>query len=113
MSRTITIAIEGPSADLALSELLSIAGIQGEAQPVDQDEVHREGGTFVAIGAIVGITAGIVSTVDKIMEWWEKWKKTQEAKRLDVVIEDGKGNRLALDSATPEQITTVLQTLVS
>ncbi|MBA2592794.1 MAG: hypothetical protein H0U97_11270 [Gammaproteobacteria bacterium] len=113
MSKTITVAIEGPSADRALGELLTIPGIQGNAQPVDPDEIERDGGVLVAIGAIVGIAEGIVSIVDKIIEWREKWKKAGEAKHLSVVIEDPNGNRLALDSATPEQITAVLQTLAS
>jgi hypothetical protein len=113
MSKTITVAIEGPGADRALGELLTIAGIQGNAQPVEPDEIERDGGVLVAIGAIVGIAEGIVSIVDQLIEWREKWQKADEAKRLSVVIEDANGNRLALDSATPEQITAVLETLAS
>lgn len=111
MSKIITVAIEGPGADRALGELLTIAGIQGNAQPVEPDEIERDGGVLVAIGAIVGVAGGIVSIVDKIIEWREKWKKAGEARHLSVVIEDANGNRLALDGATPEQIAAVLQTL--
>ena len=113
MSKTITIAIEGPSADRALGELLTIAGIQGTVQSVEPAEIKRDGGVLAAIGAIVGIAGGIVSIVDKLIEWREKWQKSDAAKRFSIVIEDADGNRLALDSATPEQIAAVLQTLAS
>ncbi len=114
MSKTITIAIEGPDAGRALAELLTIPGIQGNAQPAEQEEITRDGGVLVAIGAVVGIAGGIVSIVDKLIEWREKWKKAgQVGRRFSVVIEDAKGNRLALDGATAEQITAVLQTLAS
>ena len=93
--------------------MLTIAGIQGIAQPVEPAEIERDGGVLVAIGAIVGIAGGIVSIVDKLIEWREKWQKADEAKHLSVVIEDADGNRLALDRATPEQIAAVLQTLAS
>lgn len=93
--------------------MLNIAGIQGKARPVEQDENKRDGGVLVAIGAIVGIAGGVVSIVDQLIDWREKWKKADEAKRFSVVIEDANGNRLALDSATPEQITAALQTLAS
>lgn len=66
---------------------------------------------LVAIGTIVGIVGGIASVVSSIIDWREKWKAANQAQRLSVVIEDGRGNRLALDSATPEQITAALQTL--
>ena len=80
---------------------------------MEPDEIERDGGVIVAIGAIVGIAGGIVSIVDKLIEWRERWQKADEAKRFSVVIEDANGNRLALDGATPEQITAVLQTLAS
>jgi hypothetical protein len=113
MFKTITIAIEGPGADRALGELLTIAGIQGNAQPVEPEEIERDGGVLVVIGTIVGIAGGIVSIVDKLIEWREKWTKADQTKRFSVVIEDANRNRLALDSATPEQITAALQTLAS
>ena len=93
MSKTIRVAIEGPGADRALGELLAIAGIQGIAQPVEPGEIERDGGVLLSIGAIVGIAGGIVSIVDKLIEWREKWQKTGEARHLSIVIEDANGNR--------------------
>ena len=112
MSKSIKVAVEGPGADRALGELLAIPGIQGNAQPTPPGERTRDGGVLVAIGAIVGIVSGVVTVVDKLIALREKWKK-EAAKSLSVVIEDAKGNRLALDSATPEQITAALQTVAA
>jgi hypothetical protein len=111
MSNTITVAVEGPDADRALGELLAIPGIRGDVQPTEQDAIRRDGGVLVAIGAIVGIASGLASVVDSIIEWRGKWKAAREGKRLNVVIEDARGNRLVLDDATPEQITRALHTL--
>lgn len=113
MSDPIAIAIEGPDADRALEEFLAIAGIEGSAQPVERGTVYRDGGVLVAIGAIIGIAGGVAQIVSSIIDWRERWKKANENKRLSVTIQDARGNRLALDKATPEQITAVLETLES
>jgi hypothetical protein len=114
MSKAITIAVEGAGADSALAELFDIAGIEGKVRPADPEERTREGGVLVAIGAIVGIAGGVVSIVDKIIEWREKWRKAERAgRRFSAVIEDADGNRLALDGATPEQIAAVFRGLAS
>ncbi len=113
MSQPITIAVEGPDANRALDEFLAIQGIHGNAEPVEQGQVYRDGGVLVAIGAIIGIAGGVAQIVSSIIDWRERWKKGHENKRLSVTIQDARGNRLALDRATPEQITAVLETLES
>jgi hypothetical protein len=110
MQKSIAISIEGPDAKAALGDLLAIEGIEGHAQEREPGKVMRSP-ELVAIGAIVGFGAGVAQIVSSIIDWRERWKKGNETKRLNVVIEDAKGNRLALDRATPEQITAVLQTL--
>jgi hypothetical protein len=114
MQKTIAVAFEGPGAQRALDEFLAIAGIVGEAQPVqpvDPDRVARDGGVLAAIGAIVGLVGGIAPIVSAIIDWRAKWKSAHQSQRLSVVIEDARGNRISLDHATPEQIAAVLQTL--
>jgi hypothetical protein len=111
MPRSVTIAVEGPNADRALEDLLAVEGLQGNVLTIEQDELERDGGVLVAIGAVIGIVGGVAALVDRIIGWREKWNRSQEKKRLSVVIEDARGNRLALDNATPEQITAALQTL--
>jgi hypothetical protein len=110
MSNAITISIEGANASRALVDFLAIPGIDGTATPVRHDKVYRSG-EVLAIGAIVGIAGGIAQLVSSILEWHDRWKKANQEKHLSVVIEDAKGNRLALDGATPEQVTAALRTL--
>lgn len=112
MSQSISVAIKGPDAELALVELLSITGIEGEVRPREDAPVYRDAGAVASIGDIIGLVGGIVSIVSNIILWREKWKKAHENQRLSVVIQDARGNRLSLDTATPEQITEALQTLV-
>jgi hypothetical protein len=114
MSRSISIAIEGPGADRALDELLAIDGIVGEAQQAerfDPGEVTRGAEVLVAIGAIIGVAANIASIVSGILDWREKWNEAHAHQHLSVVIEDARGRRISLNDATPEQITAVLQSL--
>lgn len=112
MSNSIVIAVEGPGAREALDEFFAIAGIVGEPRPPEQPRVvMRDGGLVVAIGAIVGIVGGVASVVTHILEWREKWKRAHANQRTSVVIEDGNGNRISLDRATPEQIASLLETL--
>lgn len=111
MASEIKIALEGPGADQALAELLAIPGLQGHAVKDPAAPVEREGGLLAAIGAIVGIVGGIVTVVDKIIAWREKWQQSKSSQRLSVFIEDTEGNRISLNDAKPEEITAVLKTL--
>jgi hypothetical protein len=111
MTKEIKVAVEGLGADRALAELLAIEGVEGHAAPAESDERTRDGGVLVAVGAIVAIASGLVEITDKILAWRDRLKTQAQARRLSVVIEDAKGNRLALDDATPAQITAVLETL--
>lgn len=111
MSNQFNISIEGPQARDALAEFLAIDGIEGESGPARRGPLRRDAGLLEAAGAIVGITGGIASVVTQILAWREKWRGRREAERFSVVIEDAAGNRLALDRATPGQITAALQTL--
>src|SRR5687768_14663175 len=50
----ISIAIEGPDADLALADFLATEGISGSALPAAPGEAGRDGGVR-AVGAVTGI----------------------------------------------------------
>jgi len=107
----ITIAVDGPEADLALADLLAVPGIQSNIQSAEKGEVTKDGGILLAIGAIVGIASGIAEIVAKIIAWREKWKAADAAKQLNVVVQDAKGNRLSLEKATPQEIISALQSI--
>ncbi|MDB4947757.1 MAG: hypothetical protein JWM27_406 [Gemmatimonadetes bacterium] len=113
MPDLISVAVQGPDAGAALAELLAIPGLVASREPPKPPEprvVTRDGGALVAIGAIVGVVGGVTGIATNVIAWRDAWRKAH-GKRLSVVIEDAKGNRLALDSATPEQVTAVLETL--
>ena len=107
-----TIAIDGPDASRALDELLAIPGIEGSrSTPPAPKVVYRDAGLLAAAGEIVGIVSGIASIVSALIDWREKWLKGRGSERLNAVIEDARGNRLLLKSATREQLTEALESL--
>ena len=108
MSKGILVGIEGSGAEQALNELLALPGIEGyrlEAEPLEPD---REPVTLATVGLIVAIAAGVSTVANNLVQLREKWRKAGETKHLSVVIEDLRGNRLRLDSATPDQIVAAL-----
>jgi hypothetical protein len=109
MQKHTTIAIEGPDASRALDELLAIPGIETTRNTSHPTVVYRDASFISVAGEIVGIVSGIASIVDLIIEWREKWLKGRGSERMSAVIEDTRGNRLLLQSATPEQLTEVLK----
>jgi len=113
MQKHIGIAIQGRGASRALDELLAIPGIEAVRHtPPPPKVVYRDAGLLSAVGEIVGIAGGIAGIVSAIIEWREKLK-ARGGSQLDVVIEDARGNRLLLRSATPEQLTQVLQSIAA
>lgn len=113
MHRHTTIAIEGPDASRALDELLAIPGIEATRSTSQPTVVYRDPGMVSAFGDIIGIVGGIVEIVSAIIEWREKWLKGRGGERMDAVIQDARGNRLLLHSATAEQLTQMLESLAA
>lgn len=114
MHKRTSIAIEGRGAPRALEELLAIPGIEAVRHtPPPPKVVYRDAGLLSAAGDIVSIAGGVAGIVSAIIGWREKWLKGRGGGQLDAVIEDGRGNRLLLRSATPEQLTQVLQSIAA
>lgn len=112
MQNQIVVAIEGSDAALALEELLAISGVVGTISS-STDSTYRDAGVLVAVGAIVGIASGVASVVSALIEWRRKWLERGKGEVINAVIEDGRGNRILLQSATPEQLTRVLESVKS
>ncbi len=110
MMPTLTIAIEGPDSGRALEEFLALPGLEGEWRR-GGEEAEREIGVLVAVGAVVAIAGGVAQVVSSILDWRDRWLRARQSSRLSVVIEDARGNRLALNAATPEEIAAALRTL--
>jgi hypothetical protein len=103
------IEIVGIDAVEATEELLTIDGIEGSYETLD--EVRREG-TLATIATIVGIIAGTMTIAEKLYQWNKKYQKSLEpgtgAKIEKVMIVNG-DKRLLLKDATVEQIKDILE----
>ena len=90
------IEIIGTDAILATEELLSIQGLEGSYETVN--EVEREALILTTIASIVTIVAGAVA----IYDWYQKNCKTDRIEKAIIILPDGR--RLLLKNATVEQI---------
>lgn len=111
MQNQILVAIEGLDAAVALDELLAISGIVGTSNPSTDAPPYRDPGLLVAVGTIVGIAGGVAGVVSALIDWRGKWLRRGESQLVNAVIEDTRGNRIFLQSATPEQLTRVLESV--
>ena len=101
------IEIQGQDAVQAAEELLSIEGLSGSYETVD--EVEREG-TLATIATIVGITVGTMTIAEKLYQLKKKYFQNSTGSRIEKVwIVAPNGNRLLLKDATLEQIQEILK----
>lgn len=102
----IQLAIEGPGAVEATTELLASDNFEGSWQP--PEGTHRAV-TLATIATIVGIVGGTLSAADQLVKWYKDWKG-KEGKQLKKVVLVGKnGKRVILENATAEEIKAVLE----
>ncbi|MGB5592727.1 MAG: hypothetical protein WBM62_01665 [Crocosphaera sp.] len=69
------IEIEGKDAVSATEELLTIKGLEGSYEKID--EIEREG-VLATIATIVGIVSGGVTIAQPIYNWFQKNYSNQE-----------------------------------
>ena len=104
------IEIQGQDAVKATEELLSIEGLNGSYETID--EVEREG-TLATIATIVGITSGTLTIAEKLYQWNKKYQQSLQnpvgARIEKVLIVAPNGNRLLLKDASVEQIQGILK----
>lgn len=103
------IEIQGQDAVQAAEELLSIEGLQGSYETID--EVEREG-TLATIATIVGIIGGTMTISEQLYKWSKKYQQSlpnSTPKIEKVLIVAPSGQRLLLKDATVEQIQEILK----
>jgi len=102
----IRFAVEGLGADNAAADLLEIEDLQGEIEP-EQGESLTKGDPLMIAGAIVGLTAGVLTIADRIISWRDRRREQREKANqppLKMVFQAADGRRVMLEGATREQI---------
>lgn len=102
------IEIEGQDAVKVAQEILSLEGIQGSFEIVEEveevEEVEKEG-TLVTIATIIGITTGTITLAEKLYELRTKNQNPLEGAKIErVLIVSKNGDRLLLKDPTIDQI---------
>lgn len=98
----IQIEIQGQDAIAAAQDLFSNCGLNGNYEIVE--EVPQEG-TVSAIATVIGIVGTASAAAEQIRKWYQDYKQGKSGKKIEKVLIVGrKGQRLLLDTSTPEQI---------
>lgn len=100
------IEIEGRDAREFTEEILSIEGIKGNYEIVE--EIEREG-TLATIATIVGIVSGTITIAKELYELKRKIYDSPEPAKIERVLIVGKnGDRILLKDASIEQLQKLL-----
>ena len=94
---------------LATEELLTIQGLEGNYETVN--EVEREGllTTIATIATIVGIVGGSITIAEQLHKWSQKYQQSSGGAKIEkVLIVAPSGKRLLLKD-TVEQIQAILE----
>ena len=113
MSRTSTVRfmLEGSEAEAATRDLFSMGWFEAEW------EQRRDKPPSAALSAVsarvIAIAAGSVTIADKLLGWWDKWRNAgaEGGVRLSIVLEVPSGPRVALGTASRDELVEVLRTL--
>jgi hypothetical protein len=105
---SVEIAITGPGAEDAARDLFSKGWFEAEW------ESQREGDSPLVRARLLAIAGGCVTVADKVLGWWESWRKSASAgQALSLVLEGPGGARVAFDTAGRDEVVEVLRVLHS
>jgi hypothetical protein len=101
------IEIIGTDAILATEELLTIQGLEGNYETVN--EVEREA-ILTTIATIVGIVGGTITIAEQLHKWSQKYQQSSDGAKIEkVLIVSPNSKRLLLKDATVAQIQAILE----
>lgn len=108
--RSVKLLIEGAEAKVASRDLFRAGWF--EAEWAEQPGEGRQPATSTVRAELVALASGSVTTADKLLAWWAKWRGSagHAGKPLKVVLEGG-GAAVLLESATRDALIDVLRTL--
>ena len=105
-NRAVRIVIEGAGAEAAARDFFSRGWFEAEW------ERQEHGATPVVSANVLAIGAGSVTVAEKMLGWWESWRRDRAAEPgLAVVVQAAGGARVALDTASRDSLVDVLRVL--
>lgn len=109
-TRSVRFVLEGADASMATRDLFASGWFEGEWAEQRRDQ--RDPALSTVSAQVMAIAAGSVTTADKLLLWWSKWRMTGAGTTapLQVVLE-GAGTRVSLEGATRDALVDVLRTL--
>lgn len=107
---SVRIVIEGADAEAAARDFFSRGWFEAEWER--QLISKEQGDTPVVRADVVAIGAGSVTVAEKMLGWWESWRRGGEARPgLAVVVQAADGARVTLDTASRDSLVDVLRVL--
>jgi hypothetical protein len=108
--RSVRIVIEGAGAEAAARDFFSRGWFEAEWE---RQLISNEGGDTPVVRAdVLAIAAGSVTVAEKMLGWWESWRRGSDADPgLAVVVQAADGVRVALDTASRDSLVDVLRVL--
>ena len=103
----IIMSIHGPGAVEACRNLVNIQKENIIHQEFKEGD-FREGITLSTIAIIVGIIGGALGIADKIIEWYNKFKKEKKIEKVVLIINN---HKVLLENLSVEQLSEFLKTL--
>jgi hypothetical protein len=109
-ARAIKVKIEGPRAEAATRDLFSMGWFEAEWERRSDPPSAPASAVNAELVAIAG---GSVTVAEKVLGWWESWRRAEEAAGapLTVVFESPSGARVALATANRDALVDVLRVL--
>lgn len=104
--RGVRIVMEGIDAEAAARDFFSRGWFEAEW------ERRERGPTPVVSANVLSIGGGSVTVAEKMLGWWESWRRERAADAgLAVVVQAPGGPRVALDTASRDSLVDVLRVL--
>jgi hypothetical protein len=101
------IEIIGTDAIPAIEELLTIQGLEGSYETVNEVELEA---ILTTIATIVGIVGGSITIAEQLHKWSQKYQQSSGGAKIEkVLIVSPSGKRLLLKDATVAQIQAILE----
>jgi hypothetical protein len=103
---SVEIAMKGAGAEDAARDLFSKGWFEAEW------ESQREGECPEVRARLLAIAGGCVTVADKVLGWWESWRKSgPAAEGLSLVLEGPGGRRVSFDTADRDELVELLRVL--